>query len=169
MYDIFTHGLFQPRSPADFKLQHMILFPPAWEACVLSVNLSWQIVPFDAARVRDVPDNQRGIYSFVVQPGIANHPACSYLLYVGQTARNFRVRYKEYLIDEAAGFESSRRPHIAGMLCKWKGYLWFCYAHIENKSLIEPTEDALLASYLPPTNIEMPGKLNQKFAFLLGT
>jgi hypothetical protein len=168
MYDIFTHGLFQPRSIADFKLQYMILFPPAWEACALSINLSWQIVPFDAARVRDVPDNQRGIYSFVVQPGIANHPACSYLLYVGQTARNFRVRYKEYLIDEAAGIES-RHPHIAGMLCKWKGYLWFCYAHIENKSLIEPTEDALLASYLPPTNIEMPGKLNQKLAFLLGT
>jgi hypothetical protein len=168
MYDIFTHALFQPKSPADFKVQYMILFPPAWAACALSVSLSWQVVPFDAARVKDVPDNQRGIYSFVVQPGIANHPACSYLLYVGQTARNFRVRYEEYLRDEAAGIEG-RRPHISGMLCKWKGYLWFCYAHIEDESLIETTEDALLAAFLPPTNIEMPGKLNQKMAFLLGT
>jgi hypothetical protein len=168
MHDIFTYGLFEPRSLADFKIQHMILFPPAWAECSLQVDLSWRIVPFDVSSVNDVPDNQRGIYSFVVQPGIANHPACSYLLYVGQTTRNFRVRYKEYLRDLAAGIEG-RRPHISGMLTKWKGYLWFCYAHIEKEALIESTEDALLAAYLPPTNIELPGKLNKKMAFLLGT
>jgi hypothetical protein len=167
MYDIFSY-VFQPKSLADFKIQNMILFPRAWEECALSVNLTWNLVQFDAVRIQEVPNDQRGIYSFVVQPGIANHPACSYLLYVGQTARNFRVRYREYLQDEAAGIDG-RRPHISGMLNKWKGHLWFCFAHIDDESMIEPTEDALLAAYLPPANIEMPGKLNQKIAFLLGT
>jgi hypothetical protein len=146
----------------------MVLFPPAWAACALSVNLSWRIVPFDASSLDSVPDDQRGIYSFVVQPGIANHPACAYLLYVGQTTRSFRVRYREYLRDQAAGFDC-RRPHISGMLNKWKGYLWFCYAHIDDESLIEPTEDALIGAYLPPTNVEMPGKLNRAVAFFMGT
>lgn len=168
MHDIFSYALFEPKSVADFKIHHMILFPPAWKACELPMNLTWQVVPFDRGRINDVPNNQRGIYSFVVQPGIANHPACSYLLYVGRTLRNFRVRYREYLQDEAAGTQG-RRSHISGMLCKWKGYLWFCYAHIEDESLIATTEDELLAAYLPPTNIEMRGKLKQKMAFLLGT
>ena len=63
----------------------------------------------------------------------------------------------------------SRRPHIAGMLTKWSGYLWFCYAPIPDETKIEATEDALLAAYLPPTNVEMPGKLRQRMAFILGT
>lgn len=168
MNDIFTHATFQPKSLADFKVQNMILFPPAWAACGLTMELTWEVLPFDAQNVQSVPDDKRGVYTFVVQPGIANHPACSYLLYVGQTARNFRVRYQEYLRDEAAGAES-RRPHVSGMLCKWRGYLWFCFAHIEDESLIECTEDTLLAAYMPPTNIEMPGKLYQRIAFQLGT
>lgn len=167
MHDIFKHS-FEPKSLADFKIQHMILFPKAWADFVSPVTLSWHIVPFDSACVQEVPENKRGVYSFVVQPGIASHPACSYLLYIGQTGRNFRVRYQEYLRDEADGV-NGRRPHISGMLCKWKGYISFCYANVDKEDLIEKTEDALLASYLPPTNIEMPGKLKQKMAFLMGT
>jgi hypothetical protein len=168
MYDILANTFYEPKSYADFKIQCMILFPPAWKACNLSVDLSWQMVPFDARCVKDIPNNQKGIYSFVVKPGIANHPACAYLLYVGKTDRNFRVRFSEYLHDEKMGVES-RRPHISGMLYKWKGYLWFCYANVEDITLIEPTEDALLEAYLPPTNVEMPGKLKNKMAFILGT
>jgi hypothetical protein len=168
MHDIFPNAQFQPTNLAAFKIQNMFLFPPAWAGCALPAALTWSFVRFDPAQTANVPDDQRGVYSFVVQPGIANHPACSYLLYLGKTERNFRIRYQEYLRDESAGIES-RRPHISGMLCKWKGYLWFCYAHIADPEQIVPTEDALLASYLPPTNVEMPGKLNQKIAFLLGT
>jgi hypothetical protein len=146
----------------------MFLFPPAWAGCTLTTTLTWNFIRFDPTQSVNVPNDQRGVYSFVVQPGIANHPSCSYLLYVGKTERNFRVRYQEYLRDEVAGIDS-RRPHVSGMLCKWKGYLWFYYAHIADEAQIVPIEDALLASYLPPTNVEMPGKLNQKIAFLLGT
>lgn len=168
MHDVFPHSVFTPQSVADFKVQNMILFPRAWAGFRPPVALSWQQVPFSPTRTREVPKDEGGIYSFVVQPGIANHPACSYLLYVGKTERNFRVRYQEYLADLRAGMES-RRPHIAGMLTKWDGYLWFCYAPIRDGSKIEETEDALIAAYLPPTNIEMEGKLRRRMAFILGT
>ena len=168
MHDVFSHAAYTPRSVADFKVQNLILFPDAWAAFRPPLALRWEQVPFSASRARDVPDDAAGVYSFVVQPGIANHPACSYLLYVGKTERNFRVRFREYLSVLRAGIES-RRPHVAGMLTKWSGHLWFCYAPIPDKKKIKATEDALLAAYLPPTNVEMPGKLSQRMAFILGT
>jgi len=168
MHDVFASTVFAPRSPADFKLQNMILFPRAWAGFRSPVKLQWEQVPFSPTRAREVPNNECGVYSFVVQPGIANHPACSYLLYVGKTERNFRKRYQEYLADLRAGM-TSRRPHIAGMLTKWSGYLWFCYAPIRDEGKIVETEDALIEAYLPPTNVEMEGKLRKKMAFLLGT
>lgn len=168
MHDVFPNSVFEPQSVGDFKVQNMILFPRAWEAFVPPVQLQWEKIPFDPSRAKDVPNDKKGVYSFVVQPGIASHPACSYLLYVGMTGRNFRVRYREYLINLRDGIES-RRPHISGMLTKWNGFLWFCYAPIQDEAKIEETEDALLAAYLPPTNIEMPGKLRNKMAFLHGT
>lgn len=167
MHDVFAHATFAARSPADFKVQHMILFPPAWAAFRFTTELKWKLVPFSATKLNEVPEDERGVYSFVVQPGVANHPA-SYLLSVRKTGRNFRARYREYLRDFEAGIES-RRPHISGMLAKWNGYLWFCYAHIDDEAEIVPAEDALLAAYLPPTNVELSGKLRKKMAFLFGT
>ena len=168
MHDVFTDSDFSPRSVGDFKVQNMILFPRAWGGFTSPVALQWKKVPFSQSRARDVPNNQKGVYSFVVQPGIADHPACSYLLYVGKTGRNFRVRYQEYLLNLKEGMKS-RRPHISGMLTKWDGFLWFCYAPIQDSSKIVATEDALLSAYLPPTNVEMPGKLRRRMAFLHGT
>lgn len=168
MHDIFPQSAFTARSVADFKVQNLILFPRAWAGFRPPVPLRWDTVPFSPARASDVPKDEGGVYSFVVQPGIANHPACSYLLYVGKTERNFRVRYREYLRDLRAGMEA-RRPHIAGMLTKWNGHLWFCYATIRDTNKIVETEDALIEAYLPPTNVEMEGELRRKMAFLLGT
>lgn len=168
MHDVFPQSVFEPRSPADFKIQNMILFPRAWAGFKSPVALSWEKVPFSPTRASEVPKDEGGVYSFVVQPGLANHPACSYLLYIGKTERNFRVRYREYLANLREGMES-RRPHIAGMLKKWDGYLWFCYAPISDGSKIEETEDALIEAYLPPTNVEMRGELRRRMAFILGT
>jgi hypothetical protein len=168
MHDIFPNSVFEAKSVADFKVQNMILFPKAWSGFHGPAKLKWESVKFSATKAKEVPNDKRGVYTFVVQPGIACHPACSYLLYVGMTTRDFRVRYQEYLADLKAGI-GSRRPHIAGMLAKWDGYLWFYYAEIKGDDKIEEAEDALLEAYLPPTNIEMPGKLRNKMAFILGT
>ncbi len=140
------------RTLADFHIKRMVLSPAHWKKCSLKVDLNWSFVHFTKSNKAHVPADKRGVYSFCVQPRIAKHPACSYLLYIGMVEnQGFRARYEQYLADSQAG-ESSRRPHVTEMLEKWEGYLWFCYASIAKKDLIEKTEDKLLAAYLPPTN-----------------
>jgi hypothetical protein len=111
----------------------------------------------------------RGVYTFLVQPGIANHPCCSYLLYVGETKnQDFRRRYQQYLREKQAGDESVR-PHVTDMLQKWDGFLWFYYATIARADLIEDVENALLTAYLPPTNKEFPAKVGRALRRLFAT
>jgi hypothetical protein len=157
MYDISSFETkFGRRNFADFHIKRMVLFPYNWAMCRLPIKLNWQVVRFAEQYASRVP-NTCGVYSFLVQPGIANHRHCSYLLYVGETKdQNFRVRYRQYLRDKALG-DKSRRPHVAEMLRKWDGYLWFCYARIKNTDAIEAIEEALLKAYLPPTNKDFPG------------
>jgi hypothetical protein len=49
MHDVFAHATFAARSPADFKIQHMILFPPAWKAFRLPTKLDWKLIPFSSS------------------------------------------------------------------------------------------------------------------------
>lgn len=140
----------------DYKMERMILSPNRWAAFVCPVELAWQLIPFAANRVNDVPNNAKGVYSFVVRPGIANHPDCSYLLYVGKVQdQAFRPRYRQYLHEKQKG-QDARRVHVSRMLQKWDGYLWFCYAPIEDEALIGQVEDALIAAYLPSHNRTFP-------------
>ena len=144
----------------DYKLPRMILSPRHWADYTCQVNLNWQPIPFSADRVADVPNDARGVYTFVVQPGIANHPQCSYLLYVGKVERQvFRDRYRQYLREKQM-MQEARRPHISRMLQKWDGYLWFFYAEIADEAQITEVEDALLAAYLPSHNRDFPSHVS---------
>jgi len=51
----------------------MLLSPRHWEACKLSIPLAWKPVKFVASNALKVPNNQKGVYSFIVKPRIANH------------------------------------------------------------------------------------------------
>lgn len=170
MYDIVSHlqGQ-QKRNLAEFLVQRMVLSPPQWSACRLPLDLKWKGVKFTQKNAKQLPTTYCGVYTFLVQPGIANHPCCSYLLYVGKTeGQNFRKRYSQYLRDKRAGDES-RRPHITDMLQKWDGFLWFYYAQIDQRDLIGEVENALLTAYLPPTNKEFPAKVSMQIRRLFGT
>jgi hypothetical protein len=155
------------RAALDYMTEHdllkiftepLIISPRHWEACSLSIPLSWEVVPFTTAQRRNVPDKYGGVYTFVVQPGIANHPLCSYLFYVGKAEdQTFRQRYTQYL-----GYKRNLKTkwyHITKMLNYWDGYLWFCYARIDDKSLIVRTERALQDAYIPPYNKEFRGEV----------
>ena len=64
-----------------------------------------------------VPDNLIGVYSFVVEPGIANHDL-GYLLYIGKTDKqDFRARFKQYLgLSEGVAVEADSCPvHASGV------------------------------------------------------
>ena len=58
---------------------------------------------------------------------------------------------------------------MTDMLEKWDGFLWFCFASIEQANLIEDVEKTLLAAYLPPTNKEFPAKVGRALRELFGT
>ena len=144
----------------DYRMSRFVLSPDQWRGCTLPVVLHWTVVPFTAANAAAIPDNCAGVYSFVAKPGIANHPECSYLLYVGKVeSQNFRARYRQYLGEQAKGAQS-RRPHVTDMLLKWDGFLSFCYAPIAAPDIIERVEDALLAAYLPPANKDFPASIS---------
>ncbi|SRR6266581_2940228 len=169
MYDIVPHARGRRRRDlGDFHVKRMVLSPFQWAACRLPVDLTWKAAKFSRSNMRTIPTT-RGVYTFLVQPGIANHPCCSYLLYVGKTEnQNFRRRYQQYLREKQAGDESGR-PHVTDMLEKWDGFLWFCFASIEQANLIEDVEKTLLTAYLPPTNKEFPAKVGRALKVLLGT
>lgn len=149
----------------NFKVERMILNPALWVTYPNRIPLTWQRVKFHSSEFLNVPNNCCGVYSFVVIPGIADHIACAYLLYVGKTDRDFRSRYKEYLRDQDPNTKT-KRFHIYEMLNNWKEHLWFCYAPIPHGNLIEQIEDDLLAAYLPPYCRDFPAKVREPMRVL---
>ena len=63
-----------------------VLDPIQWGSLVLPCALNWNIVRFIRASVALIPDDQVGVYTFVIKPDIANHANCGYLMYVGPRA-----------------------------------------------------------------------------------
>jgi hypothetical protein len=169
MYDIVPYvPRRRRRTLGDFHVKRMVLSPFQWAACTLPVELTWEAVKFTRRNMRRIPETQ-GVYTFLVQPGIANHPCCSYLIYVGKTeSQSFRLRYQQYLREKRAGDESAR-PHMTEMLEKWDGFLWFCFASIEQADLIQNVEDALLTAYLPPSNKTFPATIRRALKVFFGT
>jgi hypothetical protein len=160
MDDIFTKPT-AAYSLRDFRLSRMVLSPAHWQSCALPVQLGWEGVKFEPQNATSVPADARGVYTFVVQPGIAEHPSCSYLMYVGMARRQgLRGRFCQYLDEKAAG-EQSRRVHVTDMLLKWDGFLWFYYAALQDETQIKPVEDELLTAYLPPVNKSFPSTVSR--------
>lgn len=124
------------------------LSPTLWLALDLPQPLTWHRIRFDESFVNQVPNNLSGVYSFVVEPGIANHnPA--YLLYIGLAAKqSFRARYRQYLRHQVE--ERTRRPLVRHMVRAWSDHLWFYYAPVEGVETVKETESKLLSAFKPP-------------------
>jgi len=147
----------KPDELARFHVTRFVLAVPLWSKFSIAVQLKWQAVTFTASNAAHVPKDSRGVYCFVVQPAIANHPACSYLMYVGMVQKQgLRDRYRQYLRDEKKDVQLSKRSHITEMLQTWKDRLHFYYAELPSTVDVEQIEDALLEAYLPPFNRDFP-------------
>ena len=141
----------------DYRVGRFILSSDHWAAYSPISPLSWTRVKFDAASVGSVPNDQRGVYTFVAEPGIAEHPACTYLLYVGKVEdSDFRTRFKSYLSEPT---KRKPREHVLYMIDRWKAHLWFYYAILPSTVRAEPIEDSLLMAYLPPVNRDWPAPI----------
>ena len=127
------------------------LWPRQWRTCDPQLSLPWQSVELHNSQRREVPQ-YAGIYSLVVQPGIAGHPACSYLMYVGQT-KNLRRRFNDYLTAE-------RRPKVLRLLEKYQGYIQFFYSGVDEREL-DDMEEQLFNAFLPPCNSSFTGVMNK--------
>jgi len=132
----------------EMHTRGMVLWPRNWKAYRLTRHLNWQLRKFDASERYAIPDDS-GVYSFLVQPGIAFHPACSYLMYIGQ-AKSLHRRFGDYLKERD---DPNGRETMLELLNKWDGYLWFCFAHVPLTAL-DSTEYALIRSFWPPFNRE---------------
>lgn len=161
MHDILPRPAATTISPlTPYRLDRMVLSPHQWRTYQLRTPLQWEKIRFTPANAQHVPQ-RRGVYSFVIQPGIANHPCCSHLMYIGQTeAQNFRTRYRQYLREQRIALDANpRRYHVTQLLRNWRGYLWFIYAPVNGTNRITRVENALLSAYLPPANRAFPATI----------
>jgi hypothetical protein len=142
---------------ADVQLRklHTVTFtlmPQNWENYIQQVDLRWKVVRFTEANLRKIPDDCGGVYTFVIVPNVAKHPKCTYLVYVGET-HEFRQRYQKYLRDRT---DPKARALVKCMLSLWDGYLWYCYAKIEETGLIHTVQDNLIRALDPVVNRMFP-------------
>ena len=153
---------------ADFRkyrITRFILHPDQWEEYPNRVTLEWKVVKFNTENATLLPTDKKGVYSFIVQPGIADHPLLAYPLYIGMTKENFRARYRYYLREPS---HPKSRPLITEMLTKWSEHLYFVYAPIENENIIKDVEEDLLAALIPPRNSDFPAKIQPFVTAALG-
>lgn len=127
------------------------LWPKLWQEYVEDSGhiFSWNERKFLDSEASNIP-NEPGLYTFVIQPGIANHPLNSYIMYIGKTNRTLRHRFKEYLREMQ---RETGRPKIVRMLNKYPDNIFFCYTIVqESTSELIDKERALMTAWLPPGN-----------------
>jgi len=124
------------------------LWPKRWKGYANPTALTWTLVTLeDATRKAKAVPAVSGIYTLLVQPGIANHPNCSFLLYVGQT-KSLYTRFGQYLTSEK---KETGRPKIFRLLNKYEGHIKFCFTPVPQKDL-DAVEDDLTDAYVPYCN-----------------
>jgi hypothetical protein len=129
------------------------LWPRTWNQYTSTYCNGWQIVRLHAASKAAIPASP-GIYTMLIQPGIATHPAASFLMYVGQT-QDLADRFDQYLTVER---RPEGRPKVVRLLHKYEHHLWFCFCQVALPDL-DPAENALINAYDPPCNEAVEAEL----------
>lgn len=152
----FASRLASEQELGSFHVKKILLSPSHWARYSNTTPLNWSCVKFESTNAGLVPTTH-GVYSFVVDPGISQHPGTHYLLYLGRArSLTLRTRYKDYMQEKSA---DKGRPPIQAMLNKWTDHLWFYYAEVEDTAVIDALEDELLTAYLPPFNQVFPAEV----------
>ena len=142
--------LIDTRNEYKIHTEEICLWPERWKTC--NISLTWHIVALNADSRSEVP-SATGVYSLVIQPGIAGHPACSYIMYIGKST-DLRKRFGEYLTTER-----HRRYKIVPLLEIYDGYIWFIYSKVD-KNTLDVTEEVLISAFVPPCNSRFKGYLH---------
>lgn len=130
-----------------------VLWPRMWQTYIDMHE--WLMHRLMALENQNIPD-QPGIYTLLVQPGIANHPAASYLMYVGKTI-SLRRRFSEYLNERK---RETGRPKIYRLLNMYPDNIWFCFT-IAPENGLSNIEEGLINAYIPPANDQLPAEIRR--------
>jgi hypothetical protein len=124
----------------------------------VGITWNWNAVPFDRKSASQVPDNEHGLYTFILCPNVASHPKNHFVLYVGKADKTtLRQRFQNYFQEK----NKVKRPHICHALNKYDGHLEFCFTTVASQADIQAGEDALLIALMPPYNDEFPATVSQ--------
>jgi hypothetical protein len=150
-----VHDIISEQDEYKAYCQEFTLWPRKWQEYDDSWNLTWHIHRLNSNERLNIP-SKAGIYTLLVQPGVADHPACSYLMYIGKT-KSLRRRFGEYLNQEK---KETGRPKIFRLLHKYSEHVWFCFSIVAEQELTE-IEEALLTAFIPPANDQLPAQINR--------
>jgi len=146
---------------AKTALEQFILWPKRWKVYTrdhAELRFSWQRFSFTDAADEDVPD-EPGVYTFLIEPGIAGHPCCSFLMYVGKAEKQtLQARFKQYRGRERG---PGGRPHIVYLLNEYRDYLVFCCSPLPEGVSADDAEQALQAAYIPPYCRQLPAEVSR--------
>lgn len=130
---------------------NFILWVEGWDKYKPSGKLTWTPVKFSKGNKKKVPA-KKGIYAFVVIPGLENISSNGYLFYIGiaghKSKNTLQERFGQYLSEQSA----MKRSGIYYLLNRYKNYLHFAYATPHHKKDLKKIETALLDVYQPPYN-----------------
>ena len=163
----------QPRSQHEIDMQwanarsveteSFTLSPELWRGLALTQPLLWTRVKFERTSAPRVPNNRIGVYSFVLEPGLAGLDL-RYLLYVGMTREHFRARFRKYLRHQTE--YPTNRPRVQLMLRTWPEHLYFYYAPLADRDIVKSVEDELIIAFKPPVPREYPARIRRRFNLL---
>ena len=143
--DILT----QTRSQAKDHVYNFTLWPKLWEIFNQKLSYSWLRQPFSKSAKGKIPEKS-GVYTFVIEPCIANHTSCAFLIYAGKT-NNLRKRFTHYIaVKEGSKGHSPKLEHGLRQHSK-EGYLFFYYS-FQRKTTLKKYEQALIDGFVPPWN-----------------
>jgi hypothetical protein len=150
-----VHDLIEQQDALHARAVTFILWPKKWLSYHDSTIRGWRVFRLHKAERRRIP-SRSGIYTLLVQPGVARHPACSYLMYVGQ-AVSLKQRFGQYLNRER---RASGRPKIFRLLNVYSNHIWFAFTGAA-KTRLDLIEDRLIEAHLPPCNDQLPARIRK--------
>lgn len=134
-----------------------LLWPQRWKKLTLPLDLQWQIFTFSEDQANNIPASP-GVYAFCVEPRIIPGLNPCYLIYIGETTRTLRERFREYL-REAEDLAGREKLYMA--LNLYKEYLYFFCAPLPDDVIPRDIETELLKAFIPPSNTKFPAEVKR--------
>jgi hypothetical protein len=137
------------RTQAAAHVYDFTLWPSLWERFNTRIKYLWSKKQFASSAVNEIPQ-KAGVYTFVIEPQIANHPSCAFLVYAGR-AKDLRARFRQYIAVQEGRRRHSPLVEVGLSQHTNNNYLFFYYSS-HKKSALKKFEQALIDGLVPPWN-----------------